>query len=45
MGFAASPYNSVKMALVAEEVCQGDHKEQGIGLDGKELNLFLQERI
>jgi hypothetical protein len=45
MGFAASPYNSVKMALVAKEVCQGDHKEQGIGLDGNKLNLFQWERI
>ena len=25
MGFAASPYNSIKMALVAREVCWGDH--------------------
>ena len=24
MGFAASPYNSIKMALVAEEICKGD---------------------
>jgi hypothetical protein len=36
--FVALPYNSIKMALVAEEVCPGDHKEQGIGSDGKELN-------
>jgi hypothetical protein len=24
MGFAASPYNSIKMALIAEEICRGD---------------------
>ncbi len=24
MGFAASPYNSIKLALIAEDVCQGD---------------------
>ena len=24
MGFAASPYNSIRMALVAEEICKGD---------------------
>ncbi len=41
MGFAASPYSSIKMmALVAEEVCRGNRQEAGIGLDGKELNLF-----
>ena len=26
MGFAASPYNSIKMVLVAEEVCRGDRR-------------------
>ncbi len=45
MGYAALPYNSVKMVLVAQEVCWGDHKEQGIGSDGKELNLFQWDRI
>ena len=40
MEFAASPYNSIKMALVAEEVCRGDRHEQGLGEDGKELNPF-----
>jgi hypothetical protein len=38
MGFAASPYNSIKMALVAEEVCKGDRFKTGVGCDGKELN-------
>ncbi len=45
MGFAASPYNSIKMALVAEEVCKGDQLETGVGLDGKELNPFQWERV
>ena len=40
MGFAASPYNSIKLALVAEDVCRGDRHEEGFGLDGKELNPF-----
>ena len=40
MGFAASPYSSVKMALVVKEVCRGSRHEEGLGLDGKELNPF-----
>ena len=40
MGFAASPYNSIKMALVAEEVCRGERHAQGLGEDSKELNPF-----
>jgi hypothetical protein len=40
MGFAASPYNSIKMVLVAEEICKGDRLETGVGVDGKELNSF-----
>ena len=40
MGFAASPYSSVKMALIVKEVCRGNRHEEGLGLDGKELNLF-----
>ncbi len=39
MGFAASPYNSVMMALVAKEVCKVDRLETGVGCDGKELKL------
>ncbi len=35
MEFAASPYNSIKIALVAEEVCRGDRHEQGLGKDGE----------
>ena len=45
MGFAASPYNSIKMSLVAKEVCQGDHKEQGVGDNRKELNPFQWSKI
>jgi hypothetical protein len=46
IGFAALPYNSVKMALVDKEVCRGDHKEQGIKSDGKKLNPpFQWDRI
>jgi hypothetical protein len=37
MGFAALPYFSIRMALVAEEVCRDNRREAGIGLDGKEL--------
>ncbi len=45
MGLAASPYSSIRMALVAEEVCRGDRHEEGIGLDGKELNPFQWAHI
>ena len=45
MGFATSPYNSIKLALVAEDVCQGDWHEEGFGLDGKELNPFQRNHI
>jgi hypothetical protein len=30
MGFAALPYNSIKMALVAKEVCRGNCHEQAL---------------
>jgi len=40
MGFKSSPYNSVKMALISEEVCKGDRKQTGVGNDGNELNPF-----
>ena len=37
MGFAASPYSSVKMALVVEEVCRGSRHEEGlVGREGIE---------
>jgi hypothetical protein len=28
MGFAASPYNSIKMALIAEDICRGGRQEE-----------------
>ena len=40
MGFAASLYNFVKMALIAEEVCKGKSSSDKKGVDNKELNLF-----
>ena len=45
MGFAASPYNSIKMALVAEEICKGNRHEEGVGIDGKELNPFQWKHV
>ena len=45
MGFAALPYNSIKMALVAEEICKGNRHEEGVGIDGKELNPFQWRRV
>jgi len=46
MGFAALPcYNSIKMALVAEEICKGNRHKEGAGIDGKELNPFQWKRI
>ena len=45
MGFAASPYNSVKMALIAEEVCKGDRHQTKRGKDNKELNPFQWKSI
>ena len=45
MGFTASPYNSIKMALIAEEVCKGDCFKTGVGCDGKELNPFQWEHV
>ena len=35
MGFAALPYNSIKMALVVEEICKGNRHEEGVGIDEK----------
>jgi hypothetical protein len=45
MGFAASPYNSIKLALIVKEICRGDHHKEGVGLDGKELNPFQWHQI
>jgi hypothetical protein len=40
MGFASSPYSSIRTALVVEEVCRGDRHKIGLGSDKKELNPF-----
>ena len=45
MGFAPSPYNSVKMALVAEEVSKGDCHQSNVGCGGRELNPFQWETV
>ena len=45
MGFAASPYNSIKTALVTEEICRGNRHEEGIGADGRELNPLQWSHI
>ncbi len=45
MGFAASPYNSIKMALVAKEICRGNRRKEGVGLDGKELIPFQWQHV
>ena len=45
IGCAASSYNSIKMALVAEEICKGDCLETGVGVDGKELNPFQWNHV
>jgi hypothetical protein len=33
--FAASPYNSIKMALIAKEICKGDCHDERVVLYGK----------
>ena len=40
MGFKPSPYNSVKVALIVEEVCKGDHLVMRAGLGGNKLKPF-----
>ena len=40
MDFVASPYNSVKMALVAKEVRKGNRHLTMTGANNKELNSF-----
>jgi hypothetical protein len=45
MGFDASPYNSIKMALIAKEVCRGNQHKRGVGQVGKELNPFQWQYI
>jgi hypothetical protein len=41
MGFAAS----IKMAMVAEEICKGNHFKTRVGWDGKEINPFQWKGI
>jgi hypothetical protein len=45
MGFSPSPYNSIKMALVAEDVSKGDRRQSKVGGDGRELNPFQWETV
>ena len=45
MGFAPSPYNSVKMARIVEDICKGDRHQIGKGIDGRELNPFQWESV
>jgi hypothetical protein len=45
MGFAASPYNSIKMALAVEGICRGDRNEERMGIDKRELNPFQWKRV
>ena len=40
MGFAASPYNSIKMVLIAEEVCKGNRHQKKGGRIIKNSTLF-----
>ena len=40
MGLRPSPYASVKVALVAVEICKSNRTETQVGADGGELNLF-----
>jgi hypothetical protein len=45
MEFATSPYNSIKMVLIAKEICRGNRHKERLGSDGKELNPFQWARI
>ena len=45
MGFAPSPYNSVKMALIVEEVSKGNRWLSDKGCDGRDLNPFQWESV
>ena len=38
MGFAASPYNSIKMVLIANDVCKDNRHLTVTRADDKELN-------
>lgn len=45
MGLKPSPYNSIKTALVAEEVCRGDRHNTNVSSDGKEENPFQWDHV
>jgi len=45
MGLKPSPYNSIKTALVGEEVCRGDRHNTNVGPDGKEENPFQWDYV
>jgi len=45
MGFSLSPYNSVKMALIAEEICKGDRRQTSTDCGGRERNPFQWETV
>ena len=45
MGFAPSPYNCVKMALIVEEISKGDRRVTGKASDGRELNPFQWDSV
>ena len=45
MGFAASPFNSVKMALIVEEMVRGNRLDIAVDASGKESNPFQWKAI
>ena len=45
MGFAPSPYNCIKTALIVEEIVKGDRWQTGFGSDGRELNPFQWQSV
>jgi hypothetical protein len=46
MGFAPSPYNSIKVALIVEEIAKGDrHQWARASSNGGELNTFQWETV
>ena len=45
MGFAPSPYNCVKMALIVEEIIKGDRRLSDKGIDGRDANPFQWETV
>ena len=46
MGFAPLPYNSIKVALIVEEIAKGDrHQWARSSSNGSELNPFQWETV